>query len=332
MKAMTFVARVALMVYGLLAIATQERSEAAGRRKLVLKTVFGTAVAIGLLSAAGGLVFIYSGFYYIAANEPHSPIVRWVLTTVARESVERYSTSIQPRSLNEPALVRRGLAVYRDNCLPCHGAPGVAREQLGRGINPSPPPLMSAAPNWTDAQLYWIATYGLKMSGMPAFRVKLSDDDRWAVVAFVREMVWLSPKEYQRRVAAVEGNASAEEIDWVQDDHGMKELSTRGDPEHGRVLVTQFGCGGCHVLAEIGTAGRVGPPLTRYAERHYIAGAVVNSPNNLAAWIVNPKAIEPNTAMPNLGVTRSEALDITAFLYTLGDGRRLDSLRERLKP
>jgi cytochrome c1 len=35
------------------------------------------------------------------------------------------------------------------------------------------------------------------------------------------------------------------------------------------------------------------------------------------AWIEDPVAIEPGTAMPNLGVTGNQAHDMAAYLYTL---------------
>jgi cytochrome c len=34
-------------------------------------------------------------------------------------------------------------------------------------------------------------------------------------------------------------------------------------------------------------------------------------------WITVPQSIEPNTAMPSLGVTEGQARDIAAYLYTL---------------
>jgi cytochrome c1 len=34
-------------------------------------------------------------------------------------------------------------------------------------------------------------------------------------------------------------------------------------------------------------------------------------------WLQNPQALDPNNAMPNLGVTPKDSGDITAYLYTL---------------
>lgn len=34
-------------------------------------------------------------------------------------------------------------------------------------------------------------------------------------------------------------------------------------------------------------------------------------------WVMNPQAVEPGTAMPDLGVSEPEARHIAAYLYTL---------------
>jgi cytochrome c1 len=66
-----------------------------------------------------------------------------------------------------------------------------------------------------------------------------------------------------------------------------------------------------------GAQGRVGPPLERFARRAYVGGIVPNSPQNLVAWILDPPAIDPQTAMPATGVGEPEARDIAAYLCSL---------------
>jgi cytochrome c1 len=66
-----------------------------------------------------------------------------------------------------------------------------------------------------------------------------------------------------------------------------------------------------------GANGLVGPPLDHFARRTYIAGEVINSADFLVRWIEVPQAIEPGTAMPNLGITEGQARSMAAYLYTL---------------
>jgi cytochrome c len=90
-----------------------------------------------------------------------------------------------------------------------------------------------------------------------------------------------------------------------------------GDPQRGAQVINMKKCGSCHVIPGInGAAGLVGPPLGSFARRTFIAGEVANTPDNLVRWVMNPQAIEPHTAMPNLGLTEQQARDVAAFLYT----------------
>jgi cytochrome c2 len=91
-----------------------------------------------------------------------------------------------------------------------------------------------------------------------------------------------------------------------------------GDPARGRVLAMQYGCGACHRAPDIGMArGRVGPDLTGFAGRGYIAGILSNRPGELVAWLRNPPAHAPQTAMPDMGIGARDARDLAAWLYTL---------------
>lgn len=91
-----------------------------------------------------------------------------------------------------------------------------------------------------------------------------------------------------------------------------------GYPERGARLIQQYGCGGCHTVPGVDRAdGLVGPPLTRFGARSYIAGALPNNAENLRRWIQDPQSVEPGTAMPDLGVNEADARDIVAYLFTL---------------
>lgn len=94
--------------------------------------------------------------------------------------------------------------------------------------------------------------------------------------------------------------------------------ATGGNPRLGREKISRYGCPACHEIPGIRTAtGRVGPPLDHVAGRTFLAGEVPNTPENMIRWIQQPRAIEPNTAMPDMGVTDQDARDITAYLYSL---------------
>ncbi|MFC7402812.1 c-type cytochrome [Citricoccus sp. GCM10030269] len=89
-----------------------------------------------------------------------------------------------------------------------------------------------------------------------------------------------------------------------------------GDAEAGRAAILQHGCASCHTIPGVESASEsIGPDLTGFDEKTYIAGQLPNRPEELIRWIQNPQEISPGTAMPNLGVTEQDARDIAAFLY-----------------
>ena len=95
-----------------------------------------------------------------------------------------------------------------------------------------------------------------------------------------------------------------------------------GDAERGRLLIQRYGCGACHEIEGIrGASGVVGPPLTDYAQQVLLAGILPNAPRTLVPWLIDPPAMAPDTAMPNLGITMPEARDMASYLYTLGAGK-----------
>lgn len=99
-----------------------------------------------------------------------------------------------------------------------------------------------------------------------------------------------------------------EAVDWIDPE---------GDPQRGRVAIEHYGCGACHTIPGVRNANaRVGPRLDGFEEQSFIAGMLINTPENLTRWIQNPQEINPGTAMPDLGVSEEEARHIAAYLYT----------------
>ncbi len=102
------------------------------------------------------------------------------------------------------------------------------------------------------------------------------------------------------------------------DTAALPEGTTSDSVNRGEHLLYAYNCGACHRIPGISEAkGTVGPPLRGFANRDYIAGSLVNTPENLVRWIKDPQQIESGTAMPKLGVTDEQAHDMGAYLYTL---------------
>ena len=94
--------------------------------------------------------------------------------------------------------------------------------------------------------------------------------------------------------------------------------STMGNAKLGKEAIEKYGCGSCHTIPGVKEADAlVGPPLTKFSERQFIAGQLANTEENLARWIRDPQSVEPGTAMPNLGVSKEDAENIAAYIATI---------------
>ena len=93
---------------------------------------------------------------------------------------------------------------------------------------------------------------------------------------------------------------------------------TGGEAERGRAALKKYDCGACHVIPGVrGAESYVGPPLDAYSRHSYIAGKWPNEPERLVAWILDPPAMAPRTAMPKVAMSERDARDMAAYLYEL---------------
>jgi mono/diheme cytochrome c family protein len=136
---------------------------------------------------------------------------------------------------------------------------------------------------------------------MPNF--KFSDEQAEALTAFL----WNIPKEN-----------SASQTTVIP-----KGTFTGGNAEKGKQNVNDLGCKGCHVIEQDervrnlrGTSYDIAPELTRIGSK--VSGDWIYD------WIRNPQHFRPDTRMPSLRLSETEAKDIVAYLITLKDGRAME--------
>ena len=95
-------------------------------------------------------------------------------------------------------------------------------------------------------------------------------------------------------------------------------LTRGGDAGRGRGIIQRVGCGSCHVIPGVpGATGSVGPALAGTVGQAFIAGRLQHTPENLVRWIRDPRDVDPQTAMPDLGLSEDQARDVAAYLYTI---------------
>jgi mono/diheme cytochrome c family protein len=126
------------------------------------------------------------------------------------------SDAAEGRPAETPALIARGATVYAETCASCHGA---QLEGAPDWRKPGPDGLLPAPPHdasghtWHhgDAVLFRITKEGPAAvvgggyrSAMPGFADVLSDEDIWAVLAFIRSTWPERQRAYQAEMSARE--------------------------------------------------------------------------------------------------------------------------------
>ena len=173
-----------------------------------LSIVVGTLILAAAVVVLAGVAYMYSGLYNVAATAPHNALSRWVLQTTQKNSVQTHAEKVGPPPQLSAEKLRHGIEHFADTCVQCHGAPGVKRGELGKGITPTPPDLAEVAAEWSDQELYWIIKHGIKFAGMPAFGPTHSDEELWALVAFLKQLPETTPEQYAQMVAELRGKKS----------------------------------------------------------------------------------------------------------------------------
>lgn len=173
-----------------------------------MKAFFGGVVACICAIVLIGAAVIWSGIYNVAADVPHWHVTFWILQHARNRSIAYHSRGIQAPPLKDKKLVHQAFPYFQDACRHCHGAPGIDRNKFAQGLYPNPPPLSldDVQKGLNDAQMFWVVKNGLKMTGMPAFGKIHSDDQIWAIVAFVKDLPNIYPWNYRDMLKAVQKN------------------------------------------------------------------------------------------------------------------------------
>jgi mono/diheme cytochrome c family protein len=88
---------------------------------------------------------------------------------------------------SDDAAIKEGKELYGQQCKSCHGAKGKGDGTKAEKIDISCGDFSSAEfQKQTDGEIYWRTTEGRKP--MPSFKEKLSDNERWAIVNYMRTL------------------------------------------------------------------------------------------------------------------------------------------------
>jgi thiosulfate dehydrogenase len=141
---------------------------------------------LGVIVLAGGAYYYFaSGMAPVAAADPMMPFERKMANMALKAHIKAQNVGESPVPADEPNLLA-GADTYKKDCAVCHGLPDHPVDYV-KMMFPKPTQLFKGK-GVTDnpaSESYWKAANGIRLSGMPAFKDKLTDTQLWQVSQLV---------------------------------------------------------------------------------------------------------------------------------------------------
>jgi len=143
---------------------------------------------LGILLIAGGVYYYFSsGRAPVATSAPPMPLERKLAKLGLSAYLERLPHPAPQVPADEANLIA-GAKIYKDQCAVCHGLPGEPRSAVSAGMFPKPPELFHGTGVTDDDawESYWKVENGIRMTGMPGFKDRLTEAQIWQVTVLVK--------------------------------------------------------------------------------------------------------------------------------------------------
>jgi thiosulfate dehydrogenase len=145
-----------------------------------------------LILLIGGLLYLKLGLAEVRADLPPSRWESSLMTSAAHASVRRQAPEApNPIAPTDENLIAGG-KLYLNECAGCHGAPGKPNDP--NTLYPPIPDLPTAGTQYSEAQIFWIAKHGIRLSGMFANGKWDSDEKLWTITAYIARIKALPPR------------------------------------------------------------------------------------------------------------------------------------------
>jgi putative copper export protein/mono/diheme cytochrome c family protein len=152
-------------------------------------------LGVGGLMTAGGVGLILYGLVrprhrIVAAGVGAALILYYVPTALGLLAVDAYPTTYRrPAVPYHAASVSAGARLYRTHCAVCHGETGRGDGPAASALSRRPADLTAKhTADHTAGDLFWWLTHGIEDSPMPGFADRLTEEDRWDVINFLRAL------------------------------------------------------------------------------------------------------------------------------------------------
>ena len=222
-----------------------------------------------------------------------------VLGLVNAEPAVKFPAALAPTDLTRA----RGKTRYAIYCAPCHGKDGDGKGQVSqaKGLLVPPPSFFDARlKEMPNGKIYQAIANGVNNGNMPPYNVQIPVEDRWALIAFIREM--------QRGKDPT-----------VADEPAPGVVVATVGPERGAGLYKSKGCNACHSIDGTKIVGPTFKGLWGTTEQTD-KGPVLVDEAHVRESILNPMAkitVGYPPAMPPQQLDENDLQSIIQYLQTL---------------
>ncbi len=154
--------------------------------------LLGSLVTI-LVFVIGGIVYLRLGLAEVRGDIPASRVEDSLLRMAVHASVRRHAPEVpNPVEPSEENLIAGG-KMFLNECGGCHGTPGKI-QKWPNALNPDAPQLPEVGPEYSEAQIFWVAKHGIRRTGMFANGAWDSDQKLWTLAAYIYRIKKLPPR------------------------------------------------------------------------------------------------------------------------------------------
>jgi thiosulfate dehydrogenase len=140
-------------------------------------------ILLGILLVAGcGYFYFSTGRVSVAVTDPPMLFEKKLAHMALDARIEREKIPASPVVAEEKSYLS-GAEVYKENCAVCHGLPDQPKTNIAQGMFPPPPQLFHGTGVSDDpaSETYWKAENGIRLTGMPGFKGRLTETQIWEV-------------------------------------------------------------------------------------------------------------------------------------------------------
>ncbi len=158
-------------------------------RNSLLGFTLGVMVALSAV-----LCYVRFGFVDPRADKEVGLLERKIAMPSLDAAVDRHASEAQNPVQATDANLITGMRIYQANCASCHGDIHRPRGIFADAFYPRAPQFVEDPPDMPDNQNFYIVQHGVRLSGMPAWKQTLTEQEMWQVTTFLSHMDKLTPQ------------------------------------------------------------------------------------------------------------------------------------------